>query len=33
MHLSAQQAESFVDTAYAVVDAISGRAQPQQQPT
>lgn len=32
-HLTAQQAESFVRTAYAVVDAISGRAQPQEQPT
>jgi DNA-binding MarR family transcriptional regulator len=32
-HLTEQQAESFVRTAYAVVDAISGRAQPQEQPT
>jgi DNA-binding MarR family transcriptional regulator len=32
-HLSAQQAESFVQTAYAVVEAINGGTQPQEQPT
>jgi DNA-binding MarR family transcriptional regulator len=32
-HLSAQQAESFVSTAYAVVDGISGRPLPQERPT
>jgi DNA-binding MarR family transcriptional regulator len=31
--LSAQQAESFVRTAYAVVDSINGRTSPQEQPT
>ena len=32
-HLTAQQAESFVRTAYAVVDSINGRTSPQEQPT
>jgi DNA-binding MarR family transcriptional regulator len=32
-HLTARQAESFVHTAYTVVDSINGRTPPQEQPT
>jgi len=32
-HLSTDQAETFVRTAYTIVDAINGRAQPQDEPT
>lgn len=32
-HLSAQQTETFVRDAYAVIDAISGRARPHDEPT
>ena len=32
-HLTAQQAESFVRTAYAIVEAIDGSTQPEEQPT
>jgi DNA-binding MarR family transcriptional regulator len=31
-HLTAQQAETFVRDAYAVIDAISGRTQPPEEP-
>jgi DNA-binding MarR family transcriptional regulator len=33
LHLSTQQAESFVHTAYAIIDAINSRALPQDEPT